>query len=65
MTLSLSLATFCRPNSSFAFDFLQHHAHIRHRRDYDKQKEVVVVYASLMRETHDYTNVANASQRLR
>jgi len=22
MTLSLSLATFCRPNSSFAFDFL-------------------------------------------
>jgi len=41
MTLSLSLATFCRPNS-FAFDFLQHHVHIRHRRDYDKQKAVVL-----------------------
>ena len=36
MTLSLSLATFCRPNSSFAFDFLQHHVHIRYRRDYGK-----------------------------
>jgi len=46
--LSLSLATFCRPNSSFAFDFLQHHVHIRHRRYYDKQKAVVVVEASLM-----------------
>ena len=33
----------CRPNSSLAFDFLQHHVHIRHRRDYDKQKAVVVV----------------------
>ena len=43
MTLSLSLATFCRPNSFLAFDFLQHHVHIRHRRDYDKQKAVVVV----------------------
>jgi len=42
MTLSLSLATFCRPNS-LAFHFLQHHVHIRHRRDYDKQKAVVVV----------------------
>jgi len=29
------LATFCLPNSSFTFDFLQHHVHIRHRRDYD------------------------------
>jgi len=27
MTLSLSLAMFCRPNSSFAFDFLQHHVY--------------------------------------
>jgi len=36
MTLSLSLATFFRPNSFFAFDFLQHHVHIRHRRDYGK-----------------------------
>ena len=26
---------------SFAFDFLQHHVHIRHRRDYDEQKAVV------------------------
>ena len=43
MTLSLSLVTFCRLNSSFAFDFLQHHVHIRHRRDYDQQKAVVVV----------------------
>jgi len=42
MALSLSLATFCRPNS-LAFDFLHHHVHIRHRRDYDKQKTVVVV----------------------
>jgi len=25
MMLSSSLATFCRPNSSFAFSFLQHH----------------------------------------
>jgi len=31
MTLSLSLVTFCQPNSSFPFDFLQHHVHIRHR----------------------------------
>ena len=43
MTLSLSLATFCRPNSSFAFDFLQRHVHIRHRRDYGKKKVVVVM----------------------
>jgi len=42
MTLSLSLAAFCRPNS-FAFDFLQHHVHIRYRRGYDKPKAVVVV----------------------
>jgi len=63
--LSLSLAKVCRPNSSFAFDFLQHHVHIRHTRDYDKQKVVVVVQASLIRETHEYANVANASQRLR
>ena len=65
MTFSLPLATFCRPNSSFAFDFLQHHVYIRHRRDYDKQKAVVVVYASLIQETHEYANAANASQRLR
>ena len=37
MTLSLSLATFCRPNSSFAFNSLQHYGYIRHRTDYDKQ----------------------------
>jgi len=45
MTLSLSLATFFRQNSSFSFDFLQHHVHIRDRRDYDndKQKAVTVV----------------------
>jgi len=43
ITLSLSLATFCRPNSLFAFYSLQHHAHIHHRRDYDEQKVVVVV----------------------
>jgi len=42
MTLSLSLATFCRPNSLFAFYSLQHHVHIRHSRDYDEQKAVVV-----------------------
>jgi len=27
----------------FRIHFLQHHVHIRHRRDYDKQKAVVVV----------------------
>jgi len=43
MTLSLALVTSCRPNSSLAFDFLQHHVHIRHRRDYYKQKAVVVM----------------------
>jgi len=37
LTFSLSLATFSRPNYSFAFDFLQHHVHIRHRRDFDKK----------------------------
>ena len=42
MTLSLSLATFCRPNSPFAIDFLQHHVHIHHKRDYDKQQAVVM-----------------------
>jgi len=54
MTLRLSLATFCRPDNSFAFDFLQHDVHIRHRTDYDKQKAVVVViaYAPLIRETN-------------
>ena len=43
MTLSHSLDKFCRPNSSFAFDFFQHHVHILHRRNYYKQKAVVVV----------------------
>jgi len=42
MTLCLSFTTFCRPNFFFAFDFLQHHVHIRHRRDYDKQKAVAI-----------------------
>jgi len=41
MTLSLSLATFCRPNFSFAIDFLQH-VYIRQKSDYDKQKALVV-----------------------
>ena len=44
MTFSLSSATFCRPNSSFAFDFLQQHVHIRHMRDCDEQGTVVVAY---------------------
>jgi len=71
MTLSLSLAAFCRLNSSFAFDFLQHHVHIRHRRNYDEQKAVVVVEASLILglpikwEMQEYANVENASQRHR
>jgi len=43
MTLSLFLAAFFRPNSLFAFYSLQHHVHIRHRRDYDEQKAVVVI----------------------
>jgi len=29
------------PNSLFALYYLQHHVHIRHRRDYDEQKAVV------------------------
>jgi len=37
----------CRPYRLFAFYFsLQYHVHTRHRRDYDEQKAVVVVYAS-------------------
>jgi len=43
MTLSLPLATFCGPNSLFAFYSLQHHVHIRPRRDSDEEKAVVVV----------------------
>jgi len=43
MTLSLSFATFFRPHYLFAFYYLQHHMHIRHRSDYDEQKAVVVV----------------------
>jgi len=43
LTLSLSFATFCGPNSPFAFGLLQHDVHTRHSRDYDKQKAVVVV----------------------
>jgi len=39
----LSLGTFSRSNSSFAFCSPQHHAHIRHKRDYDEQKAAVVV----------------------
>jgi len=35
----LSLATFCR-RYSFAFYFLQHHVHIRHRRDYDNRRQL-------------------------
>jgi len=42
MTLSLSLATLCRPNSLFTFYSLQHHVHIRHMMDYE-QKAVVLV----------------------
>jgi len=64
MTLSLSLATFLPTKFFFRLDFLQHHVYIRHRRDYDKQKTVVVIQASLIREMHKYANVANASQRL-
>jgi len=44
MTLSLFLATFCRPNYSFAFDFLQHHVHIRHRRGYVTSFWIVCVH---------------------
>jgi len=43
MTLSFSLATFCLPNSLFAFSSLQLHLNIVHRRDYDEQKAVVLV----------------------
>jgi len=47
MTPILFLATFCWPNSSHYFSSLQHHVHIcslRHRRDYDHPKAVVVVW---------------------
>jgi len=36
MTLSVSLAMFCRLNSSFAFESRQHLVYIRHRSDYDE-----------------------------
>jgi len=42
MTLSLSLATFFRPNSSFVFYSLQHHVQIRRRRNYEQEAVVVV-----------------------
>ena len=46
MTLHLSLAGYVFfQHSHFAFYSLQHHVHIRHRRDYDEQKAVVVVLA--------------------
>jgi len=43
MTLSLVLATFFPLSSFYAFYSLQHHVHIRHRRDYDEEKAVVMV----------------------
>jgi len=43
MSLSLSLAKFCRPNSLLACCSLQHHMHINHRRNDDEQKAVVVL----------------------
>jgi len=30
-------------NSFFAFDSLQHHTHIHHRKKYDQKKAVIVV----------------------
>jgi len=47
MTLSLSLASFFRPNSLFTSYSLQYHVYIRSRKNYDEQKVVVVVRASL------------------
>jgi len=67
VTLSLSLATFCRPESPFAFDFRAHPS----QEGYDEQKPVVVVEVSLILglaitwEMQGYANVANASQRHR
>jgi len=46
MTLSLSLATFCRPNSLSAFYSLQHNVHTPSQMHYDEQMAVVVVYAT-------------------
>jgi len=44
MTPSLSLATFVDQTLVLpCFSSLQHHVDIRHRRDYDEQKVVVVV----------------------
>jgi len=46
MMLSLSFAMFFQTNAFFTFISLPHHMHIRHR-NYDEQKAVVVVPASL------------------
>jgi len=43
MAFSVFLATFCRPNSLFTFYSVQNHVHIRHSRDYDEPKAVVVM----------------------
>jgi len=53
-------------NSLFAFYSFQHNVYIRHRRDYDEHKTVVVVkhhyQGCQLTGTHEY---ANASQRFR
>jgi len=46
MTISLSLATFYRPSSLFAFYSFLHHVHIRHRRNYNEQMALVMVQAA-------------------
>ena len=43
MTISFSLAMFCRQSSLFAFYYLQYCVQVHHRRDYDEQKAVAVV----------------------
>jgi len=48
MTLSLSWATFFWPNPLFTFYSIQHHVHIRHRRDHDEKKAVVVVCVNII-----------------
>jgi len=43
MTLHLTFATFCQENSLFTIYSLQHHVHIRHKKDYDEQNARIVV----------------------
>jgi len=54
MRLSLSLATFCQPNSLFALYSFQPHVHIHHRKDYDEDnRNGVRIITKLANETQN------------